>query len=82
MRGGRTGNLRAGVMVIEQRQLTKQRAVGRLQRHAQRGERGFIQRMAEVVGGGYGSGGDIGGAAGHPFGNRQRRIDLNAQRRA
>jgi hypothetical protein len=58
--------------MVEQRQLAKQGAVGGLQRDAQARQRRLIQRMAQMMGGGDRGGGDIGGAAGHPFGDRDR----------
>ena len=48
-----TGNLRGGGVVVEQGELTKQSAVGGLQGDAEPGEGGFIQRMAEMMRGGY-----------------------------
>ena len=75
----------SGGIMIEQRQLVKQGAVGGLQRDAQARQRRLIQRVAQMLGGGHRGGGDIGGAAGHPFGYRDRRVqgdaDLLTQRR-
>ena len=80
-----TGNLRGGGVVVEQGELTKQSAVGGLQGDAEPGEGGFIQRMAEMMRGGYRRRGDVRGAAGHTFGNRNRGADIDpnllAQRR-
>jgi hypothetical protein len=71
------GNLRGGGIVVEQRQLAEQGAVGGLQGDAEPGEGGFIQRMAEMMRGGHRRRGDIRGAAGHPFGDRNRGANID-----
>ena len=64
--------------MIKKGQLAKHGTVGGFERNAKRCQRAFVKLMPQMVGGGDGGGGNICGAAGHPFGNRDGRMHINA----
>lgn len=63
--------------MVEKRELAKNGAVGGFQGDAKPRQLGLLQRMAEMMRRGHRGNGNICRTAGHPFGDRNRRVHLD-----